>query len=118
MTIPLSVSSLNQIARKDEAKLLTPSPVKLLAQRAQIPLLQPLKMKDPGFLHALAGWKPDMIAVAAFGRILPPAILSLPPRRLYQCAWLPSSQISRGWSDSVGHHQWRNGNRNYHHVDG
>ena len=36
-------------------------------------------MKDPGFLDALAGWKPDMIAVAAFGRILPPAILSLPP---------------------------------------
>jgi methionyl-tRNA formyltransferase len=35
-------------------------------------------MKDPEFLHALAGWKPDLIAVAAFGRILPPVILSLP----------------------------------------
>lgn len=64
---------------KGRGQALTPSPVKLLAQRAQIPLLQPLKMKDPGFLDALAGWKPDMIAVAAFGRILPPAILSLPP---------------------------------------
>ena len=28
----------------------------------------------------LSGWKPDVIAVAAFGRILPPAILSLPSR--------------------------------------
>lgn len=64
---------------KGRGQTLTPSPVKLLAQRAQIPLLQPLKIKDPGFLNALAGWKPDMIAVAAFGRILPPAILSLPP---------------------------------------
>jgi methionyl-tRNA formyltransferase len=63
---------------KGRGQILTPSPVKLLAQRAQISLLQPLKMKDPEFLQALAGWKPDLIAVAAFGRILPPAILSLP----------------------------------------
>lgn len=64
---------------KGRGQILTPSPVKLLVQRAQIPLLQPLKMKDPEFFQALAGWKPDLIAVAAFGRILPPAILSLPP---------------------------------------
>ena len=63
---------------KGRGNILTPSPVKLLAQREQISLLQPLKMKDPEFFHALAGWKPDLIAVAAFGRILPPMILSLP----------------------------------------
>jgi methionyl-tRNA formyltransferase len=63
---------------KGRGQILTPSPVKLLAQRARISLLQPLKMKDPEFLQALAEWKPDLIAVAAFGRILPPAILSLP----------------------------------------
>jgi methionyl-tRNA formyltransferase len=63
---------------KGRGQILTPSPVKLLAQRAQIPLLQPLKMKDPEFLQTLVGWKPDLIAVAAFGRILPPVILSLP----------------------------------------
>ncbi|MEO5864218.1 MAG: methionyl-tRNA formyltransferase [Nitrospiraceae bacterium] len=65
---------------KGRGQILTPSPVKLLAQRQQIPLLQPLKMKDPEFLHALAGWEPDLIVVAAFGRILPPVILSLPSR--------------------------------------
>ena len=65
---------------KGRGQILTPSPVKLLAQRAKIPLLQPLKMKDPEFFQTLAGWKPDFIAVTAFGRILPPAILSLPPR--------------------------------------
>ena len=63
---------------KGRGQIMTPSPVKLLAQREQIPLLQPLKMKDPEFLQALAGWKPDLITVAAYGRILPPAILSLP----------------------------------------
>jgi methionyl-tRNA formyltransferase len=65
---------------KGRGQFLTPPPVKLLAQRQQIPLLQPLKMKDSEFLQALAGWKPDLIVVAAFGRILPPVILSLPPR--------------------------------------
>lgn len=59
---------------------LSPSPVKVIAQREQLPLLQPTKMKDPAFMAELSGWKPDFIAVAAFGRILPPAILSLPPR--------------------------------------
>ena len=65
---------------KGRGQILMSSPVKLLAQRQKIPLLQPLKMKDPEFLHALALWKPDLIVVAAFGRILPPVILSLPPR--------------------------------------
>ena len=65
---------------KGRGQILTPSPVKLLAERQQIPLLQPLKMKDPEFLQSLAGWKPDLIVVAAFGRILTPTILSIPPR--------------------------------------
>ena len=56
------------------------SPVKLVAQRAQIPILQPLKMKDPGFVAALQAWQPEVIVVAAFGRILPKIILELPPR--------------------------------------
>ena len=65
---------------KGRGQTLTPSPVKRIAQREQLPLLQPTKMKDPAFLAALAAWKPDLIAVAAFGRILPPAILNLPSR--------------------------------------
>src|SRR5207244_5915481 len=65
---------------KGRGRILAPSPVKLRAEREQIPLLQPFKMKEPEFLHGLFGWKPDLIAVAAFGRILPPMILSLPPQ--------------------------------------
>ena len=56
------------------------SPVKVVCQRKGIPVLQPLKMKDPAFLDALRRWTPDVIAVTAYGRILPPAILALPPR--------------------------------------
>ena len=59
---------------------LAASPIKQLAVQHRIPILQPLKMKDPAFLDALASWKPDLIAVTAFGRILPKTILDLPPR--------------------------------------
>jgi len=65
---------------KGRGQSLTPSSVKLLAERERIPVLQPTKMKDPDFLAALGAWKPDLIVVSAFGRILPPAILSLPPK--------------------------------------
>ncbi len=59
---------------------LAPPPVKLVAQRAGIPFLQPLKIRTPDFLEALAAWKPDLIAVTAFGRILHAPILNLPPK--------------------------------------
>jgi methionyl-tRNA formyltransferase len=65
---------------KGRGQELTAPPVKQLAERSGVPVLQPTKMKDPAFLAALQAWQPDVIAVAAFGRILPPAILSLPPR--------------------------------------
>jgi methionyl-tRNA formyltransferase len=65
---------------KGRGQEVIPSPVKAICERANIPVLQPLKMKDPEFLSALQAWTPDVIAVTAFGRILPPVILTLPPR--------------------------------------
>ena len=64
---------------KGRGQEVIPSPVKVVCQREGIPVMQPLKMKDPVFLEALQQWKPDVIAVTAYGRILPPAILTLPP---------------------------------------
>ena len=55
------------------------SPIKQICLREHIPFLQPTKMKDPAFLEALRAWQPDIITVTAFGRILPPAVLNLPP---------------------------------------
>jgi methionyl-tRNA formyltransferase len=65
---------------KGRGQELAASPINQLAQQHEIPVLQPLKMKDPRFLEALSAWKPDLIVVAAFGRILPKAVLDLPPR--------------------------------------
>lgn len=65
---------------KGRGQDVTAPPIKQLAERSGISVLQPTKMKDPAFLSSLQAWQPDLIAVAAFGRILPPAILSLPPR--------------------------------------
>jgi len=55
-------------------------PVKALAISRNIPVVQPEKMKDPKLLEILRAWEPDVIVVAAFGRILPKIILDLPPK--------------------------------------
>lgn len=57
----------------------TPSPVRRTADAAGLPVLTPLKMKDPELMERLRGWRPDLMAVVAYGRILPQAMLDLPP---------------------------------------
>ena len=64
---------------KGRGKKLSPPPVKLAAEQAGIPVLQPAKIRTEEFLDTLKGYNPDLIIVAAYGRILPRAILSLPP---------------------------------------
>lgn len=59
---------------------LAPPPAKLMAERFELSVLQPTKMKDPAFLESLRALKPDLIVVVAFGRILPPEVLDLPAR--------------------------------------
>jgi methionyl-tRNA formyltransferase len=54
------------------------SPVKTLALAAGTKVLQPLRARDEHFIAQLASLKPDLIAVAAFGQILPQAILDIP----------------------------------------
>jgi methionyl-tRNA formyltransferase len=58
---------------------LLPSPVKQLAQAAGLPLLQPISLRDPDAQHAVGALRPDVIVVAAYGLILPRAVLDLPP---------------------------------------
>ena len=64
---------------KGRGQSLEASPVKQLAELKGLPILQPEKMKNPEFLETLSRWKPDVIVVTAFGRILPKVILALPP---------------------------------------
>ena len=64
---------------KGRGQAVVPCPVKELALAMGLPVSQPEKIKSPEFLRQLSEWKPDVIAVTAFGRILPKAILDLPP---------------------------------------
>jgi methionyl-tRNA formyltransferase len=57
---------------------LHPSPVKSLAVRLNLPVLQPARARDEQFMAQLRGLKPDLIVVVAYGHILPQAILDLP----------------------------------------
>jgi methionyl-tRNA formyltransferase len=57
---------------------LQPSPVKELALANGVPVLQPLKAREETFVAELRALQPDLIAVAAFGQILPKSILDLP----------------------------------------
>jgi len=53
-------------------------PVKQLAVEKQIPVKQPDTLKSVEAVEELASFEPDLIVVAAFGRILPRELLSLP----------------------------------------
>jgi methionyl-tRNA formyltransferase len=58
---------------------LQPSPVKRLAEAHGIPVLTPTSLRKPESQAALRDLSPDVVIVAAFGQILPPAVLELPP---------------------------------------
>lgn len=53
-------------------------PVKEEALRLGLPVLQPVSARDARFLEALRELRPDLIVVAAYGQILPQALLDLP----------------------------------------
>jgi methionyl-tRNA formyltransferase len=57
---------------------LTPSPVKELAEQAGLPVLQPERARHPEFIDQVRLLNPDLIAVAAYGQILPKELLDVP----------------------------------------
>ncbi|MBQ3067471.1 MAG: methionyl-tRNA formyltransferase [Oscillospiraceae bacterium] len=58
--------------------ILTPSPVKMLAQQHKIPVFCPSTLKSEETLNQLKTLQPDVIVVAAYGVLLPKQILELP----------------------------------------
>lgn len=58
---------------------LQPPPVKVCAQEHGIPVFQPVKLRDGTALALIRELAPDLIVVAAYGRILPQEILDCPP---------------------------------------
>lgn len=64
---------------KGRGQKLMPPPVKELALRHGITVLQPQKVRDPAFIEVIRELRPDLIVVVAFGQILPKALLDIPP---------------------------------------
>lgn len=59
-------------------KVLTPTPVKEAALKHGLHVLQPQRMRAPEAVAELAALQPDLIVTAAYGQILPKAVLDLP----------------------------------------
>lgn len=59
-------------------KKLKASPVKLYAEENGIDVLQPATLKDSAIVASLAVLQPDLLIVAAYGLILPQAVLDIP----------------------------------------
>jgi methionyl-tRNA formyltransferase len=72
---------------------LRPPAVKVAALRLGLPVIQPEKLRQPEAMEQLAAWAPDLIVVAAFGQILRPAVLDLPP---FGCINVHASLLPRG----------------------
>ena len=56
-----------------------PSPVRRVAEQAGIEVLTPPRPRDPAFLARLAELAPDACPVVAYGGLIPPAALEVPP---------------------------------------
>ena len=63
---------------KNRGMKLAPSPVKVVAQEYQLPIFQPTTLKTDEAYDILVDLQPELIAVAAYGKILPKKILDLP----------------------------------------
>ena len=66
---------------RSRSQLIAP-PVKIVAERAGIPVLQPVRPVGDVFITSLRRLEPELGIVVAYGHILRPEVLSLPPRGL------------------------------------
>ncbi len=65
--------------RAGRGKKLVSPPVKIIADELGIPTIQPRRVRDDESMDALRRFAPDLIVVAAYGQILRPELLQLPP---------------------------------------
>ncbi len=63
---------------KGRGMKLIPTPVKQFAESVGIPVYQPVTLKDGAFLSELHSLAPELIIVAAYGKILPSYVLDYP----------------------------------------
>ncbi len=70
------------VTREDKPRgrgnVMTPTPVKLLTEQNGIPVYTPKTLRDDEFMKLLEQYTPDLIAVVAYGKILPPEVINFP----------------------------------------
>jgi methionyl-tRNA formyltransferase len=64
--------------RRGRGQKITHAPVKALALERGIPFSQPDRLKPPEVADTLRGWRADLGVVAAYGRIIPEHLLTIP----------------------------------------
>jgi methionyl-tRNA formyltransferase len=77
---------------KNRGMKMTPSPVKVAALEAELPVIQPTTLKDEAVFAELKAFAPELIVVAAYGKLLPNSILELPK---YGCINVHSSLLPK-----------------------
>ena len=87
---------------KNRGHKLVQTPVKEYALSQDIPVYQPLKMRDGEALSIVQTLQPELIVVAAYGRILPEEGLQRGPLRLHQCPCIPAAQVSGSGAHQLG----------------
>ncbi len=63
-------------------QVLTAPGVKTLAQDADIPVIQPEKVREASALTQIKDWEPEIIVVMAYGQILPQKLIDIPSRAI------------------------------------
>lgn len=86
---------------KGRKRVLTPPPVKVEAEKQGIPVLQPEKLRQADSVELLRQLKPDLIVTAAYGQILPKAVLDLPQ---YGCINIHASLLPKYRGGAPIHH--------------
>lgn len=67
---------------KNRGMKLAPTPVKAFALERNIPVFQPESCRDEAVLDGLRALEPDVIVVAAYGKLLPQALLDIPKKAI------------------------------------
>lgn len=65
-------------ARAGRGRTLTPSPVRVAAEEAGVPVLTPTTLRDEAVQAELAALRADVVAVVAYGMLVPEALLDVP----------------------------------------
>ena len=77
---------------KGRGKAMQFTPVKEVAVRAEIPVMQPKRVREPEVVEEIRQFHPDVIVVVAFGQLIPKAILDMPQ---YGCVNVHASLLPK-----------------------